>query len=83
MKEQCNREDIEALLIANEMWSVDEDGNAVDYLDTAHSDGDLVDEYVCRNCGEYFTPKKAYDYAAIAEAWQKTLAHLQQQEVAS
>lgn len=82
-QQPCTSENLEALIITSESWSVDKDGNPAVWLETAQSDGDYVAEYVCRNCGEYFTPSEQYDRAAIAAAWQAALAHLQKQEAAS
>jgi hypothetical protein len=79
-QQSCTSEDLEALVVTSESWSVDDDGSPAAWLETAYSDGDYVDEYVCRNCGEYFTPSEQYDRAAIAEAWQAAIAHLQNLE---
>ena len=74
-EDRCTREDLEAIVTCWDRWSVDDQGNAETLTQPGSSDPDDTEEYVCNNCGEYFTPDKAYSATALELAWQQALKH--------
>lgn len=75
-EEPCTREDLEAIVTCWDRWSVDDNGYADSLTQPGSSDPGDIEEYVCNNCGEYFTPDKTYDSTALALAWQAALKHV-------
>jgi hypothetical protein len=70
----CTRQDLRAVVAQYNRWSVDEQGNLVGQTEAGDPDGD-AEEYVCDNCGLYFTPDGG-SRGAFELAWEEALAHL-------
>lgn len=82
-QEPCTRDDLVALIPQYNRWSLDENGRPQDFEDSGDIGGDFedIDEFLCNNCCNYFTPEKSEgrSYATSAEvelAWQAALDHL-------
>ncbi len=79
----CEREDLECYLLQSVAFTVNDSGYAEDYVDRCEYDDTEVDEYTCRNCGNYWPVKNRYDSASVAETWEAALVHIGAPEVAS
>jgi hypothetical protein len=76
----CTRDDIEAFVSVSviQLWAVSRDGSLRHCLDSAPDQVEQPDEYVCRNCDEFFVPDTPGDELALARAWAAALDHLSQ-----
>lgn len=86
LERPCAIEHLEAVVRCYNRWSVAENGEPKEFSswgDTNYAALDEIEEYVCNNCCEYFTPTDRDNMAALAEAWQAALAHLGNTEVAA
>lgn len=79
-EEPCTKESLVALVPQYNRYEVDENGVPGDWYDHGDPDhgGDIlyVEEYLCNECGEFFTPDKRYDYDSLVKAWKAALEHL-------
>lgn len=75
---KCSIEGIQALVPQYQYFDVDVEGNTTDWIaDNSQTHGRLdIEEYLCQQCGEFFTPDKRYDYEALNKAWLSAVAHL-------
>ena len=64
-EETCTREDIEAIVNMPSRWSVDVNGDLVNFLGEGDSSRQ-ADEYVCDKCDEFF------------DTWEAALAHVKE-----
>lgn len=67
----CTLNDLRAILYEDSYWSVDNEGNAVELMNS----GELgeVNEYYCSGCSESFEADDSYHVHA---AWRNAVAHL-------
>lgn len=74
----CTIDDLAAIVPRWDRWSVNSEGGTEEMISDGHLDHGTedIDEYVCMECGEYFTPEKHFDLVALDMAWQKAKAHL-------
>lgn len=84
-EEPCALAHLKALIPIYDRWDVTATGAPGDYWQPGETDRfadqDDVEEYVCENCGKYFTPADRYTRETLAQAWEAAVAHLGTTEV--
>lgn len=75
--ELCSIEDIKAIVPVYNRWDVNADGTIVEFYANGDDFGN-IEEYVCENCGGFFTPEKPFSYLSIALAWGEVLKHIKE-----
>lgn len=77
----CTLADLGGIVTNWDRYSLDGNGYADQLTQPGSSDPHDLEEYVCNNCGEYFTPDKSWDATALELAWHRALEHLKAKEV--
>lgn len=78
----CERGDLRCWVPVANRYTVDYDGNTIDFMDSTADDTSGIDEYGCWNCGEYWPIEDRYDEADRKAAWGAAVAHLLNPEAA-
>jgi hypothetical protein len=77
--EPCTLEDLEATVRTTAACYVNDNGQAVEFIDLPRAgdiDMDNIEHYYCSGCETYFGVKIPSDPIATATAWQEALGHL-------
>lgn len=72
----CKADDLRCWVNVSHRYTLDGDGNPEDFMDSTADDTSDVDEYACRNCGEYWPIETHFNESARKQALEKARAHL-------